>query len=534
MFSNINEMFGANQCYAKATNYSFLIEQVLPNEDNSRVSNGTAASMDRAEGSISGETPQQLPDFWPGEETFADHPPVPTEFVVETLDGNGVFAVGNTVLIGTPKAGKSTFLYGGLIAGLTKQNGSFRIRGNEGRYSAAYVTAQEDPSGNISSLILGGDGNTKLVSFSDPAKETEGSLDPISDYLEQVDQKLTKCPDCKLVVTDTLAKLASALGFSINNANSVRKLLDGTQRLGEKHKVAFLWIHHLNKGDSRKSIDAKIAGSGQILASVRALWIFGTHPEDDQLRVLAYYRGNLVTVPNNLVCRRNEVPYQQVLMAAQRNHNQNAPFTPPPEGEKYYEVLLVDHSSVSAEELTSAPASKAEVEKEQEGLGWDDSLDDEEADGDEAWTEEASVESQQSLLPPAPTNPKVQAPLGKTCNKARKRRDNDAPHIAAKFASQLLARFNVHPETMLSAKEIQGEMLNAGLKDSWYSKLTKKLKNGGLQVSKRKYKGAICSVWYKVARNPSQRPSSPLRTVPPSSSPVGIMNPGYATVSYYA
>ena len=515
--------------------FAVRTQPALPNCDTAAIEKAPIASKD---GELTETTQCQacdpLPDYWPGQETFADHPPIPTEFVVETADGHGVFAIGNTVLIGTPKAGKSTFLYGGLIAGLTKREGIFRIRGNGGGYSAAYVTAQEDPSGNISSLILAGDGNTKLVTLTDPAKVAEDSSDPIGDYLKKVDQTLASCPNCKVVVTDTLAKLASALGFSITNAKLVRKVLDGTQRLGEKHKVAFLWIHHLNKDENRKSLSAKIAGSGQILATVRALWVYGTHPQDDRLRVLAYYRGNLLTVPNSLVCQRNEVPYQQVLAAAKRNHKPNGPFTPPPEGEKYYEVVLVDLPPVSAEDLTQKPARKNKLDKQQEGDGWDDGLDEEEANGDETWTDEPSVKDHQATLPVNPLTPLVQVAAGQVGTKAPRRRDNDAPQIAARLANQILARFEAFPETVIPSNEVKAEMRNAGLKDSWSSKLAKLLHKGGLEVSKRKHGKTVCSVWHKPTLDRTPKAPAPQMRVIPASGTMGTLDLGYGEVNYVA
>lgn len=469
-----------------------------------------------------------LPNFWPGQETFADHPPVPTEFVVETADGQGVFAVGNTVLIGTPKTGKSTFLYGGLIAGITKRNGIFRIRGNVGGYSAAYVTAQEDPSGNISSLILGGDGNTWLVTRTDAANVVEDSSDPIGDYLKKVDQQLTSCPDCKLVVTDTLAKLAAALNFSITNAKLVRKLLDGTQRLGEKHKVAFLWIHHLNKDDDRKALSAKIAGSGQILAAVRALWVYGTHPKDDQLRVLAYYKGNLLTVPNSLVCRRNLVPYKRILAAAKRNPKPNAPFIAPPEEEKYYEVALVDLPSISAEELTRKPARKTKVEADQEGAGWDDSLCEDETQVEEVWTNGPSAAN-----PPAsrPVDSKATM-MENVGTKAPNRRDKNAPKVAAALVAQILTRFKASPEMVLTSKEVKAAMQNAGLKKSWYPKLSRRLQEEGLEFGKCRHEGTMCTIWLKPIPGHGQKPSVPHMASPRSSGTMAFVDLGYGPVGY--
>lgn len=80
----------------------------------------------------------------------------------------------------------------------------------------------------------------------------------------------------------------------------VRRALMPVVDLAREKQLLVIGITHLNK-ETRGSYRHRVSGSGGYLAVARIGWLVHRHPDDPELRVLAFGKGNLGKVPDSMV-----------------------------------------------------------------------------------------------------------------------------------------------------------------------------------------------------------------------------------------
>lgn len=307
---------------------------------------------------------------WPEEDSLASCKPVLTKYVVKTNEGKNLFQAGVAALVGKPKCGKSTFLYS-MIADLTRGGGVFGC--NEP--GKVIFAEHEDPKGTILCKVLGSGGTLARVGFFNSKVDPNGKTNKTEVFLTQLEGRVAANPDCRLIVVDSLGKLAPKLGFTMSASDKIRSFVDGLQAIGEKYEVAILVVNHFTKGSGSRSLDDLMAGSAQFFASIRALWVAGRHPKNVGLRCISFHQGNISAPCAGVVFRQVEVSTEKVLEYAKENNLQN--FAEDKLPEQLYGIELVNESPVPPAELVKpVKPAKGAVRKEE--------ADDETDEADEA------------------------------------------------------------------------------------------------------------------------------------------------------
>jgi hypothetical protein len=388
---------------------------------------------------------------WPEEDSLAFCKPTLTKYVVKTSDGKRLFQAGVSALVGTPKCGKSTFLYS-MIADLTRGGGTFGA--NEP--SKVLIVENEDPRGDLMGSVLVQGGVLARVNFFRAEVDSVGKSEKIKVFLKQLEEKVAANPECRLVLVDSLGKLAPSLGFTMSTNSQIRLFVDGLQSIGEKFGVAVLVINHFNKGRGKKSLENHMAGSSQFFASIRALWVAGYHPTDENLRCVSYYKGNISKPCAGLVYGRVDVSKEKVLELAHENGVYDTEDLL--NSDDLFRVELVDESIVPPEVLVNTPKpSKGAVRKE------------EDSESDEA-------EETTSFI---------------SYKMKKKSRNTKAKLQAKAFVKWLLETLSQKGEML--ANEAEAEATNRGLKPGIYRKARKMAEAQGVLARSKKVNGVKAS-----------------------------------------
>lgn len=395
---------------------------------------------------------------WPEEESLAYCEPVLTDFVVKTNDDRNLFQAGVSGLVGKPKCGKSTFLYS-IIADLTRGEGVFG--GKEP--SKVIVVEHEDPKGTIQCNVLASGGVLARVNFFYPDLNGYGKNKKIEGFLTELEERVATNPDSRLVLVDSLGKIASRLGFTMSSSTKIRLFVDGLQAIGEKYGVAVLVINHFNKESGAKSVEDSMTGSAQFFASIRALWVAGRHPKDENLRCISYYQGNISNPCAGFVFRQEKVSLEKVLELAKENGVRLT--DKDKKSNKFHRVELVNESVVSPETLVKpAKAGKGAVRKEE----------DYESDEAEETTSFISY-------------------------KMKKKSRNTKAKLQAKAFVKWLVE-NLSQKGEMLANEAEAEATNRGLKPGIYRKARKMAEAQGILARSKKVNGVKASYLFMENR----------------------------------
>lgn len=396
---------------------------------------------------------------WPEEDSLASCKPVLTKYVVKTNDGKNLFQAGVAALVGKPKCGKSTFLYS-MIADLTRGGGVFG--GNEP--GKVIFAEHEDPRGTILCKVLGSGGALSRVSFFNPKIEANGKPNRTEVFLKQLEARVAANSNCRLIVVDSLGKLAPKLGFTMSASDKIRSFVDGLQAIGEKYEVAILVVNHFTKGSASRSLDDLMAGSAQFFASIRALWVAGRHPKDVGLRCISFHQGNISAPCAGVVFRQVEVSPEKVLEYAKENNLQN--FAEDNLPEQLYGIDLVNESPVPPAELVKpVKPAKGAVCKDEEDYETDEA-------------EEAT-----SFV---------------TYEMKKKSRNTKAKLQAKVFVKWLVETLSQRGEML--ANDAEAEATNQGLKPGIYRKARKMAEAQGVFARSKKVNGVKASYLFMENR----------------------------------
>ena len=395
---------------------------------------------------------------WPEEDSLASCKPVLTKYVVKTNDGKNLFQAGVAALVGKPKCGKSTFLYS-MIADLTRGGGVFGC--NEP--GKVIFAEHEDPRGTILCKVLGSGGTLARVGFFNSKIDPNSKPNKTEVFLTQLEGRVAANPDCRLIVVDSLGKLAPKLGFTMSASDKIRSFVDGLQAIGEKYEVAILVVNHFTKGSVSRSLDDLMAGSAQFFASIRALWVAGRHPKDVELRCISFHQGNISAPCAGVVFRQVEVSPEKVLEYAKENNLQN--FAEDKLPEQLHGIELVNESPVPPAELVKpVKPAKGAVRKEE----------DYESDEAEETTSFISYKMK------------------------KKSRNTKAKLQAKAFVKWLLETLSQKGEML--ANKAEAEATNRGLKPGIYRKARKMAEAQGVLARSKKVNGVKASYLFMENR----------------------------------
>jgi len=395
---------------------------------------------------------------WPEEESLASCKAVLTKYVVKTNDGKNLFQAGVSALVGKPKCGKSTFLYS-IIADLTRGEGVFG--GKEP--SKVVIAEHEDPKPTIQCSVLASGGVLARVNFFYPDLNGYGKNEKIEGFLTKLEKRVATNPDTRLVLVDSLGKIASKLGFTMSSSTKIRLFVDGLQAIGEKYGVAVLVINHFNKESGAKSVEDSMTGSAQFFASIRALWVAGRHPKEQGLRCVSFYQGNISAPCAGVVFRQVEVSPEKVLDYAKENGLQD--FTEESLPQKLHGIELVNEKPVPPAELVKpAKAVKGAVRKEED-------------------SESHEAEEATSFI---------------SYEMKKKSRNTKAKLKAKAFVKWLVENLSQKGEML--ANEAEAEATNRGLKPGIYRKARKMAEAQGVLARSKKVNGVKASYLFMENR----------------------------------
>ncbi len=97
-----------------------------------------------------------------------------------------------------------------------------------------------------------------------------------------------------LVIVDPATSYLSER-INSNNDASVRKAMSPLAQLARDTGAAMVLVRHLNKNSSEKNHKYRGGGSIAFFAAARASLMFGTHPDDHSLMVMAQAKKNIAT-----------------------------------------------------------------------------------------------------------------------------------------------------------------------------------------------------------------------------------------------
>jgi len=457
-------------------------------------SDNTCVSEARVSTEIAGEQSKRRPvgfdPNWPLEDSLWSSSLDSNHFVIQTRDGRNLFQAGLALLVGRPKCGKSTFLYS-LIADLTIGESEF----GGGRPGKIIIAANEDSRGAVKASVLGAGGNLSRVSFLGGVDECAGEAGINSGFLQVLEERIAAAPDCRLVVVDSLGGLAGKLGFSTSSQTKIRQLTDGLHALGAKYGVAILLVNHFRKDTGGKSLDEVMAGSAQLFASVRAMWVVGRHPKYPDMRCVSFFEGNIRNACKGIVFRQVEVDRDTVVGYASENNLCLEEILD--HKEPFYTIELVDERPVSPELLVKRP----KVKKLNLGQALQRAI---QLRNAKSTPENASVNSREETEVPPETV--VPAPVDSYVMKP-KTRNTTAKKLALDFSNWLVEHLATNSEIL--ANDAERESALRGLKPGNYRKARKLAEAQGVRSRSRKVDGVKASYLYLDKVPQAAQPTSP-------------------------
>jgi len=394
---------------------------------------------------------------WPEDESLAGYKPVPTNYVIKTSDGRNLFQAGVSALVGKPKCGKSSFLYS-IIADLTKGGGVF----GHSQPSKVIFAEHEDPKSEIVKSLIASGAILGRVNFCLAQQTSDNKQNKIEVYLKRLEGRVAANPDCKLILVDSLGKIAPKLGFKLSSSGDIRLFVDGLQALGEKYSVAVVVINHFNKGSGAKTLDDQMAGSSQLFASIRALWVAGRHPERQDLRCISFYQGNISNPCEGVVFKQVTVSAEEVLKVAAENNIHDIQVTQKPK--EFKKIELVNDPIVPPEQLVNPAKSGQSEDRDEE---------------DEEFGYEYESDESESL------------PSMVSYTIRKKTRNTEAKSKAKAFVQWLVETLETQGEML--ANEAEAEATRRGLKSGNYRKARKMAEAKGVCSRSKKVEGVKAS-----------------------------------------
>ena len=233
-------------------------------------------------------------------------------YVVHDKNGDGLLPVGLTVISGDPKASKSTVLRA-LLSIFSSGQAPLE---NEGLGECLILTFEDDRGSIQLPDILANGGNPWRFKFPDRnlfkcslSSMRQAALAPVAKYL-------SSHRECKVIVVDVLSGILASMGINSNSAEKARAVLEPLHQLGMEFGVAVVVLHHNHKAASANAIH-KLAGSIQVVASARLIWMVEKHPGNENLRVIRPVGSNIRGHSKGLVFGQEKISLEEVLEKAE-------------------------------------------------------------------------------------------------------------------------------------------------------------------------------------------------------------------------
>ncbi len=195
-----------------------------------------------------------------------------------------------TILAGAGGTGKTTLTLG-LIATLTSggrwPDGEFC----EEKRSAIIWSSEDDPADTIVPRLMAADADLSKVSILQGRINGLGEIEPF-DPAKDIDllaAELDRIGDVGMIMIDPIV---SAVSGDMNQANQVRRALQGLVDLAERFDCAVLGITHFTKGSAGSNPADRVLGSQAFGALARTVLV-AAKQEDSDLRVLARAKSNI-------------------------------------------------------------------------------------------------------------------------------------------------------------------------------------------------------------------------------------------------
>ena len=234
-------------------------------------------------------------------------------FIVRDKNGDGLLPEGLSVISGDPKSSKSTTLRAFLSV---YSSGQEKLECNR-QGECLILTFEDDPGSVQLPDVLANGGNPWRFKFPDRNLFKCSLLNMRQAALAPVAKYLSNHPECKVVVVDVLSGILAKMGINSNSAEKARSVLEPLHKLGMEFGVAVVVLHHNHKGTSANAIH-KLAGSIQVVASARLVWMVARHPENESLRVIKPVGGNIRGHSKGLVFAQQRISLEEGLEKARK------------------------------------------------------------------------------------------------------------------------------------------------------------------------------------------------------------------------
>lgn len=263
------------------------------------------------------ENERQMPPkpWWENAQALETHclaevPMKAPVYIISDKDGGGLLPVGLSIISGDPKASKSTVMRAFLSM---YSSGQDQLKSN-GLGECLYLSFEDDEGSVQLPDVIANGGNPWRFRISN-ARPT-GTLKTMrQQFLAPTAKFLSENPRCKVVVIDVLSGLLASMGINSHSAEKCRAVLEPLNALGQEFGVAVVVLHHNHKAASPNPVH-RLAGTIQVGASARLIWMVEKHPENENLRVIRPAGGNIKGHSKGLVFAQEKIPLEEGLQRA--------------------------------------------------------------------------------------------------------------------------------------------------------------------------------------------------------------------------
>jgi len=189
-----------------------------------------------------------------------------------------------TIIQGDPDIGK-TFVAVDVVARVTRGHGFPFYRGKDQgepvKGAVVYITSEGVKDKILVPRLVAAGADLSKVEIIEGLYDKRRSFEilDINKHLPELSADLKNNPDIKVVVIDPIASHLNPK-ININGTLEMRTAMDCLNRFAEEVGCALPVVSHLNK-DVRKPSMYRSAGSGQIMAAVKASWAVVKKPNDE-------------------------------------------------------------------------------------------------------------------------------------------------------------------------------------------------------------------------------------------------------------
>lgn len=163
------------------------------------------------------------------------------------------------------------------------------------------LSGEDDPARTIKPRLRAAGANLARVHVIQGVQEGDSERDfSLEEDLPALEQAIEQTNNCKLVIIDPISCYTGKIDDHVNK--EVRAVLKSLRELAVKHRVAIVFVTHLNRSESKNALN-RISGSGAFTAAPRMAWIVAQDPNDEEYRVFVQAKANIGPNPGGLTFR---------------------------------------------------------------------------------------------------------------------------------------------------------------------------------------------------------------------------------------